>query len=153
MTRRHVSEDVFGIQVAGGNPCAFAETCNLVQQQMDIDFLDINLGCPIDAICNKGSGSALMGRRNRLRGVIQAAVYALDVPVTVKIRTGITEKRIAHNLIPLFKEWGASAVTLHGRSKQQRYTKLADWDYISQCADIAAGAKLQFIGNGTSRLT
>jgi tRNA-dihydrouridine synthase 3 len=121
----------------------------LIQQNLNIDFLDINLGCPIDLICKKGAGSALMGRRNRLRGVVQAAMHTLDCPVTVKIRTGIdTDKQIAHKLIPLFQKWGVSAVTLHGRSKQQRYSKLADWDYISQCASIVDQSKMQFIGNG-----
>jgi tRNA-dihydrouridine synthase 3 len=107
------------------------------------------MGCPIDIICNKGAGSALMGRRNRLRGVVAAAVHTLDVPVTVKIRTGIDrEKKLAHNLIPLFQKWGVSAVTLHGRSRQQRYTKLADWDYIKQCAGLVDQTQMQFIGNG-----
>lgn len=90
-----------------------------------------------------------MGNRKRLRGIIQGAMNTLNVPITVKLRTGIEkEKKIAHNLIPLFQKWGVSAVTLHGRSKQQRYTKLADWDYISQCASLADHSKMQFIGNG-----
>jgi tRNA-dihydrouridine synthase 3 len=146
--KKHKSEDFFGIQVTGNLPVQFAEACDLIGQNLEIDFLDLNLGCPIDLVCNKGAGSALMTRRNRLRGVIMAAEHCLDCPVTVKLRTGITEKRIAHRLIPLFESWGVAAVTLHGRSKQQRYTKLADWDYISQCADITNPEKMAFFGNG-----
>ena len=62
----------------------------------------------------------------------------LDIPLTVKIRTGLEEcKPSAHKLIPLLKEWGVDAITLHGRSRAQRYTRLADWEYIAECARIA----------------
>ena len=60
-----------------------------------------------------------------------------EIPVTVKLRTGVKEGRNnAHKLMPRIAcEWGASAITLHGRTRQQRYTKLADWDYIQECGD------------------
>ena len=60
-----------------------------------------------------------------------------EIPLTVKIRTGVKEgKNNAHKLMPrLAAEWSASALTLHGRTRQQRYTKLADWDYIKQCVE------------------
>ena len=69
-------------------------------------------------------------------------------PLTVKIRTGIyMDKRIAHDLIPSLRRWGAAMVTLHGRSREQRYTRLADWEYIRECRDVA-GPDLPLYGNG-----
>jgi tRNA-dihydrouridine synthase 3 len=146
--RRHKSEDFFGVQLTGNDPYEFAKVCNIIQDNMQIDFLDLNLGCPIDAICNRGAGSTLMTKRSKLQNIILGANAVLDCPITVKLRTGITEKRIAHNLIPLFQDWGVQAVTLHGRSKQQRYTRLADWNYIAECASLTDPTKMAFFGNG-----
>ncbi|KAI8913524.1 hypothetical protein EDD86DRAFT_200729 [Gorgonomyces haynaldii] len=148
LMRRHESEDIFGIQMTGADVPGFAQCCDFIQQQMDIDFLDINLGCPIDTVCKKGAGSTLLGRPTRLNHLCTAAVQILDCPVTVKIRTGIDEKNIAHKLLPIFQNSGVSAVTLHGRSKKQRYTKLANWEYMNECASILDRQKTQFIGNG-----
>lgn len=70
-----------------------------------------------------------------------------SVPFTVKIRTGVTmARKTAHTLLPLFQSYGASLVTLHGRSKEQRYAKRADWEYISECAKLADPMPL--FGNG-----
>ena len=146
--RRHVSEDLFGVQITSAFVDGMAQACDLIRQNTNVDFVDINLGCPIDVVCKKGAGSALMTRRNRLRGIVLGAINTLDCPVTVKVRTGITEKNIAHQLIPHFQDWGVSALTLHGRSKQQRYTKLADWDYITECAQLVDPQKMAFFGNG-----
>lgn len=146
--RRHKSEDIFGVQLTGPKHYQFAEICETIEQNMDIDFLDINLGCPIDLVCNMGAGSALMGKATRLKAIVAGAVSVLSCPLTVKIRTGITDKKLAHTLIPQFQSWGVAAVTLHGRSKKQRYTKNADWDYISECAKLVDSDKMAFFGNG-----
>jgi tRNA-dihydrouridine synthase 3 len=152
LLKRHPSEDIFGIQVTGNHPNSFAKLCDVLQQTVEMDFLDINLGCPVEAITSRGCGSALMERKNKLRGIIAGAVSILDCPVTVKLRTGIHEDKLfAHKLIPMFQDWGVSAVTLHGRTKAQRYTKLASWDYINECSsmiDRTDGNQMYFIGNG-----
>lgn len=74
-------------------------------------------------------------------------IQILECPVTVKLRTGKDEKApdVHRKIIPFLKEWGVSAAVLHGRSRQQRYTKLADWNYISQCAK---SSPVPLIGNG-----
>jgi tRNA-dihydrouridine synthase 3 len=146
--RRHADEDLFGVQLTSSQPLPFVQCCEIIQQNLQVDFVDINLGCPIDVICKKGAGSALMEKRSKLRAMILGARSVLDCPITVKLRTGITEQKIAHSLIPKLQEWGAAAVTLHGRSKKQRYTKTADWDYIAQCADLVDPNKMAFFGNG-----
>jgi len=104
------------------------------------------MGCPIDLVCNRGMGAGLAQRANKVQGIVRVMSQQLSCPLTVKLRTGYDmDKPTAHRLIPQLPGWGAAAVTLHGRSRQQRYTKLADWDYISQCAS-ACPAPL--IGNG-----
>ncbi|KAG8005296.1 tRNA-dihydrouridine(47) synthase [NAD(P)(+)]-like [Nibea albiflora] len=134
LLKRHESEDVFGVQFRNPKLCVQVEGCfpdtmtrcaELINNNTEVDFVDINSGCPIDLVYKK----------------------VLDVPLTVKIRTGVQEKsNVAHKLIPEMKKWGVSMVTLHGRSREQRYTKLADWDYISTCSKLASPIPL--FGNG-----
>ena len=64
----------------------------------------------------------------------------MNIPLTLKMRTGIQNKQsVAHSLIPKLRDWGVSMVTVHGRSKEQRYTKLADYHYLNQCAETVCG--------------
>lgn len=109
---------------------------------------DLNIGCPIDLIFSQGAGSALIRRTNILESIVRSCSDVLkDTPFTVKTRTGIySNKNVAHELVPKFESWGASAVTIHGRSREQRYTKNSDWQYIEQCAKEAKS--IPIIGNG-----
>ncbi|XP_055638763.1 tRNA-dihydrouridine(47) synthase [NAD(P)(+)]-like [Toxorhynchites rutilus septentrionalis] len=138
LTKRHSSEDLFGVQICGHNTKLVTYACQIIAERADIDFVDINLGCPIDLIFNQGGGSALLRRHNVLEVMIQSCTRILadfGKEFTVKTRVGIhNNKNVAHNLIPKFEDWGASLVTVHGRTKEQRYTKLADWNYIQNCA-------------------
>ncbi|KAL6517390.1 hypothetical protein OROMI_033091 [Orobanche minor] len=148
LLRRHSSEDLFGVQICDAYPDTVARTVELIEQHCTVDFIDINMGCPIDIVVNKGAGSALLMKPMRMRSVVEASSRAVDVPVTIKVRTGYFEgKNRIHSLIQDIGNWGASAVTVHGRTRQQRYSKLADWDYIYQCAR-AAPSHLQVLGNG-----
>ncbi|XP_077777890.1 tRNA-dihydrouridine(47) synthase [NAD(P)(+)]-like isoform X2 [Podarcis muralis] len=125
LLKRHNTEDLFGVQLEGAFPDTMTKCAELLNRTIEVDFVDINVGCPIDLIYNK----------------------VLDVPLTVKIRTGVQEKtNLAHKLIPSIREWGASMVTLHGRSREQRYTKAANWEYIAECTKIASPMPL--FGNG-----
>ena len=96
------------------------------------------MGCPIDSVCNKGMGASLPQRPGRVQGCVRLMSEVLTCPLTVKMRVGYdNDAPNAHKLIPRLALWGASAITLHGRSRQQRYSKLADWEYIRRCAGIA----------------
>jgi len=149
LMRRHKSEDIFGIQLTGGNPESIARAAEIINKQTQIDFIDLNIGCPIDAMFNAGAGSALMGKTNKLREAIQGINYCTDCPVTVKLRTGIYKgKNIAHKLLPKFDDWGVQLSTLHGRSREQRYTKLADYNYIKTCVDELGDRQMALFGNG-----
>ncbi|XP_041663993.1 tRNA-dihydrouridine(47) synthase [NAD(P)(+)]-like [Cheilinus undulatus] len=147
LLKRHESEDLFGVQVEGCFPDTMTRCAELINNNTEVDFVDINSGCPIDLVYKKGGGCGLMTRTRKFEQIIKGMNYVLDVPLTVKIRTGVQEKsNIAHKLIPEMKKWGVSMVTLHGRSREQRYTKLADWDYINTCSKLASPVPL--FGNG-----
>eukprot|EP01080_Neovahlkampfia_damariscottae_P004969 gene4969-8563_t len=146
LLRRHKSEDIFGIQVAGSSPSEMIKLAEFVNNELKVDFVDINCGCPIDAMCSKGMGSGLMERQAKLQNICRGMKQVLNVPLTVKMRTGMaTTKPFAHQLFPALEKCGVDALTLHGRSKKQRYTKLSDWDYIEQCAKTV---NIPVIGNG-----
>ncbi|KAL2490609.1 tRNA-dihydrouridine(47) synthase [NAD(P)(+)]-like [Abeliophyllum distichum] len=148
LLRRHSSEDLFGVQICGAYPDTVARTVELIDKHCTVDFVDINMGCPIDVVVNKGAGSALLTKPMRMKSVIEASSRAVDTPVTIKVRTGYFEgKNRIDSLIEDFGNWGATAVTIHGRTRQQRYSKLADWEYIYKCARVAPH-NLQVFGNG-----
>ncbi|XP_041010944.1 tRNA-dihydrouridine(47) synthase [NAD(P)(+)]-like isoform X1 [Juglans microcarpa x Juglans regia] len=148
LLRRHSSEDLFGVQICGAYPDTVARAIELIDQECTVDFIDINMGCPIDIVVDKGAGSALLTKPMRIKSIIDAASGTVDKPITVKVRTGFFEgKNRIDSLIKDIGYWGTSAVTIHGRSRQQRYSKLANWDYIYQCARKAPD-DLQVLGNG-----
>ncbi|KAL5214820.1 hypothetical protein ABZP36_003972 [Zizania latifolia] len=148
LLRRHSSEDLFGVQICGAYPDTVARTVELVDSECSVDFIDINMGCPIDIVVNKGAGSSLLTKPMRIKSIVQAASTVTENPLTVKVRTAFFEGRNrADSIVSDIYDWGASALTIHGRSRQQRYSKLADWDYIYQCAQKAP-EPLHVIGNG-----
>ena len=153
LLKRHVSEDVFGIQLAGGFPDVLSKACEVIQKaNCQVEFIDVNLGCPIDLVCNKGAGAALMLREKRLQQAIAGMTQSLQAttpkgescpPVTIKMRTGWdSNKPIAESLVRKIQtKWtesrqGIGAIMIHGRSRLQRYSKDADWDYIQQVASV-----------------
>ncbi|XP_036433768.1 tRNA-dihydrouridine(47) synthase [NAD(P)(+)]-like [Colossoma macropomum] len=147
LLKRHHTEDLFGVQLEGCFPDTMTRCAELLNQNIDVDFVDINSGCPIDLVYKKGGGCGLMTRTNKFEQIVRGMNSVLDVPLTVKIRTGVQQNcNIAHKLIPELKKWGVSLVTLHGRSREQRYTKMADWDYINTCSRLASPVPL--FGNG-----
>nr|ODN85753.1 tRNA-dihydrouridine(47) synthase [NAD(P)(+)] [Cryptococcus depauperatus CBS 7841] len=139
LVRRHQEEKCFGIQLAGGFVDRMVPAAELIAKSIGkgggVDFVD---GCPIDLVFNQGAGSALMDSPGRLGKILVGMNRALgNIPLTVKFRMGVANnKPNAHKLIPRFvQEWGAGAMTIHGRSRQQRYSKPADWSYIRQCVE------------------
>ncbi|XP_028167462.1 tRNA-dihydrouridine(47) synthase [NAD(P)(+)]-like [Ostrinia furnacalis] len=147
LVKRHETEDLFGAQICGNNVYQITKVSQLLQENTELDFIDLNVGCPIDLIYKKGGGSGMMHRLPTLEASIRCASKILSVPFTVKIRTGVYQsKKIAHTLVPKIYEAGASLITLHGRSREARYTKSADWEYIETCAQAAKPCPV--FGNG-----
>jgi tRNA-dihydrouridine synthase 3 len=121
------------------------------------DFVDINMGCPIDGVCAKGAGASLFKDEvglKRCELTVRATSRAMKkTPLTIKIRMGYEDdptKYVAHEVLAKARGWGAAAATLHGRTRAQRYSRKADWAYIERCARVASkkGDGLPLIGNG-----
>lgn len=181
LLKRHQSEDIFGVQIAGGHGDQVSRVSELIAREVQVDFIDINMGCPIDLVCKIGAGSALMNRPKKLEEVVSAALTGIELgsagkdhmpELTVKMRTGWDHKKpTARDYIPLVqmsrasekfmnphaverfelsKQLTVGAFAIHGRSRLQRYTKTADYDYIGQCVDarLPDGPSMAMIGNG-----
>lgn len=147
LVKRHESEDLFGAQICGNNVYLITKVAQLLQENTELDFIDLNLGCPIDLIYKKGGGSGMMHRLPALEASVRCASNLLNIPFTVKMRTGVyQDKKITHTIVPKMAEWGASLITVHGRSREARYTRSSDWEYIETCAKAATPCPVY--GNG-----
>jgi tRNA-dihydrouridine synthase 3 len=147
LLRRHESEDIFGIQLAVSRPQEAATFALALEASgFSYDFLDVNCGCPVEKIVKSGCGCGLWERTGRLRDVVENLAIHQSRPVSIKCRIGPDEDvPTLHRQIHQYSTWGAAAVTVHGRSRKQRYTKFANWDYLEQCALLTP---LPLIGNG-----
>jgi tRNA-dihydrouridine synthase 3 len=145
LLRRDPREKIFGVQLAGKNPELMAEAARIAVDS-GADFVDVNLGCPIDDATRRGFGAALLRRAGRVAAIVEAMKQAVPVPVTVKLRLGwSSEKLTCLKIGRAAAEAGADAIVLHGRSRAQRYRRPADW---SRVAELVGEVKVPVIGNG-----
>lgn len=143
----HLSPDEHpaGIQLFGYEPDIMAEAAKICMEYSP-DFIDINMGCPAPKIANNGSGSALMKSPLLCGAIVSAVVRAVPVPVTVKIRKGWDKNSVnAVEIARVCEHAGASAVTVHGRTRDEMYGPPADWDIIRQ---VKEAVKVPVMGNG-----
>ncbi|KZZ93122.1 tRNA-dihydrouridine synthase [Ascosphaera apis ARSEF 7405] len=176
----------FGAQIAANKPWqALKATQVLTELCPHLRVIDLNCGCPIDLLYREGAGSALLDQPGKLEKILRGMnAVSGEVPISVKVRMGTKENRptalkLMERLILGGTEFqeagqggpGIAAVTLHGRSRQQRYSKAADWKYIAECAALvkrlstqedaltdtvrevdarnkAAAGRVYFLGNG-----
>lgn len=139
LVRRWEGERIFGTQICGAKPEYLVPAAEVLARQVGpgLDFVDVNCGCPIDLVYNKGAGSALLDHATKLGRIVRGMSEALgEIPLTIKLRTGTSSKPTAHKIFGRAQtEWGVGAMTLHGRSRKQRYKNDADWSYIRTCVD------------------
>ena len=132
-------------QIFGGKPGSLAEAAGIVSEGA-VDFIDINMGCPVPKVLKSGAGSALLRDLPLAKEIMSAVVKASKVPVTVKIRVGWDAKTlVAVELAKAAEEVGIAAVTVHGRTKVQGFSGHADWSMIKAVKDAV---RIPVIGNG-----
>lgn len=145
LLRSHPDEAFFGVQLADRKEETLAEGARLAESR-GARFVDLNCGCPIHEITRRGLGSSLLRKPRKLGRLVEAMKKAVSVPVTVKVRSGWTEgKENVSEVARICEESGAAALTLHGRTREQRYSRAADWDLIGR---IAEERSIPVIGNG-----
>jgi tRNA-dihydrouridine synthase B len=133
------------VQIAGGDPRMMAEAarCNV---DAGAQIIDINMGCPAKKVCNKAAGSALMKDEVLVRAILEAVVAAVDVPVTLKMRTGWdSANRNAPAIARMAEAIGIQALAVHGRTRACMYRGNAEYDTIR---DICQSVSIPVFANG-----
>jgi len=142
----HVGETApRSIQIAGSDPqmMAAAAAANV---ENGAQIIDINMGCPAKKVCNKAAGSALLRDEKLVTDILEAVVQAVDVPVTLKIRTGwCPDTRNALTVAKIAEQSGIQALTIHGRTRACRYNGEAEYDTI---AAVVQQISIPVIANG-----
>lgn len=139
---RPISQQIFGSDVK-----SFVEAAKIVEEKMKPDIIDINMGCPVPKVAVKNqAGSALLKNPEKVGEIIKAVVGAVNVPVTVKIRSGWDQSSInAVEIAKIAEANGASAITVHARTRAQGYSGKADWNIIKE---VVNAVNIPVVGNG-----
>lgn len=142
----HAGEpDPISVQIAGTDPTVLAEAARY-NVDHGAQIIDINMGCPAKKVCNVLAGSALMRDPALVGRIVDAVVRAVDVPVTLKIRTGWnTENKNAGEIARIAESAGVQALAIHGRTRDQHYSGFAEYDTI---AAVKAQLRIPIIANG-----
>ena len=134
-------------QIFGSDKESFVEAAKYICEVMKPDIIDINMGCPVPKVALRSqAGSALLKNPEKIKEIVSSEVAAVDVPVTVKIRSGWDFDNInAVEVAKICEEAGASAICVHGRTRSQGYSGKADLSIIKQVKDAV---NIPVIGNG-----